>query len=315
MAPKTPTVRTTRRRLRALDAPATDLATLDEHLPRLAGVIHEATAAFDRPQLVRVYAKGEHVELGFRDVDDLGGNAVDALCGFTAPATWLGVGLATGGTARWVDDPDAPPRRAHVVHLVTRSGASGNVVQLEGEEPKHTTEHGPLAYAGRADDACRRALGLPTAPPSRSTLALWATVWLERVLGTEIERLASPATTMTSSWQEVADLHPAIEVLLAAEPSLHDEAVRRLARLGQIHAEVQTWSAVRTACAAGRWSWPDIPPAWAEWLDDGAFSRWVLQSLPDLHDLVATVCELLSGRVGRRVASTVRAWHLLGSEP
>src|SRR5581483_11610688 len=99
MAPKTPTVRTTRRRLRALDAPATDLATLDEHLPRLAGVIHEATAAFDRPQLVRVYAKGEHVELGFRDVDDLGGT----------PSTRCAASPRPQHGSGWGSPPVAPP--------------------------------------------------------------------------------------------------------------------------------------------------------------------------------------------------------------
>ena len=73
MAPKSHTVRTTRRRLDALDTASSldvDAATLDEHLPTLARLIEQQTFEADAdPQIVRITRPGltrDGIDVGLR---------------------------------------------------------------------------------------------------------------------------------------------------------------------------------------------------------------------------------------------------------
>jgi len=189
MASKTGTARTTRRRLRSTDEPdPPEPVALSDALPRLASALDEAAEAAGwggRPSLVRVTAwpsrpVREGFDLGIRPLED-DRSVVEALSGFSAPSEWMAIGVVTEGTARHLVDTTSERRRVRCVHLVDRTGASASTLRLQGEAASvfgGDDDHG----RGRIDDACRRALELPTAPPTRSTIELWALVWLDRVL-------------------------------------------------------------------------------------------------------------------------------------
>ena len=178
MSTNSGTVRTTRRRLQAVDTrggahdSSDSVPSLTAALPRLAAALDEAAEneGWGRPP--RSYASWpgrpspltEGFDLGVRPLDSEM-SVVEALCGFTAPTEWLAIGVVTEGNARHLDDPGFEQRRVRCVHLVDRSGASGSTLRLHGEAAtvlSSLDDHDP---GGRVDDVCRLALGLPTAAP------------------------------------------------------------------------------------------------------------------------------------------------------
>ncbi|MEY2453049.1 MAG: hypothetical protein QOD92_2623 [Acidimicrobiaceae bacterium] len=315
MASKAGTVRTTRRRLRLVDPVPADPGdhTLSAALPRLATALDEAAEQEgwgQPPLLVRITewsaakAPSEGFDLGVRPIDD-GSSVVEALAGFTAPAEWSAIGVVTEGNARHLVQRDER-RRVRCVHLVDRTGASGGTLRLQGEDATILSggdEHKP---SGRIDDACRRALGLPTAPPAHTSTELWAIVWLERLL----EHRGCAPSSMRFPWREAAGLHPAIALVVAEDPTSAGEAAQQLGRLGEVLAQVHSWPVLRMACAAGDWPVDGVPAAVAAWLDDGAFSRWVLGELPRLDQLAAAACEVVPPSVARRVRAVLSTWEL-----
>jgi len=314
MASKSGTVRTTRRRLRATDEPDPFGPTLGEALPRLARALDDAAEAAGwggRPTLVRVTAwpsrpQADGFDLGIRPLDD-DVSVVEALSGFTAPADWMAIGVVTEGTARHLVDATSEARRVRCVHLVDRTGTSASALRLQGEIARvfgADDDHG----RGRIDDACRRALGLPTAPPARSTVELWALVWLDRVLAA---RAAADGDGSPLQWSDIAARHPAVAVLVSDDEHWSADAADNLVRLGTLLADVHSWPVLRMACAAGEWPVDDIPAPLASWLDDGSFSRWVLGGYPPVGDLADATCDLLPPSLRRRVRGALRSWGLV----
>ena len=314
MTSRTGTVRTTRRRLRAVDEPeppATE--SLSEALPKLATALDEAAEDAGwgaRPSLIRVTAwpaqrAHEGFDLGIRPLDD-GSSVVEALAGFTAPPEWMAVGVVTEGNARHMVDPSVQRRRVRCVHLVDRTGTSASVLRLQGEA---ATVFGADDDDGRGriDDVCRRALGLSTAPPEHSTVELWALVWLDRVLQARVEQPDVPP----SRWTDVAAHHPAVAILLSDDEEWGDEAADVVGRLGSRLAEVHSWPVLRAACAAGEWPVDDVPSDVAAWLDDGSFSRWVIGAYPPIDHLADATCDLLSPSLRRRLRAVLRTWGLV----
>jgi hypothetical protein len=327
MSIKTGTVRTTRRRLRLADArderdPSDTPPSLTAALPRLAAALDEAAEQAGwggRPTLVRITAWPSEpdapslelggFDLGIRPIDD-DASVVDALAGFIAPADWLALGVVTEGKARALDDRAGESRRVRCVHLVDRSGASASAVRLKGEAAmvlSSLDDHDP---SGRVDDVCRRALGLATAPPTHTSIELWALLWLERVIAS---RGGAPDTRVR--WRAIAELHPAVAMVVASDPQRGGQAAETLTRLGELLADVHSWSVLRTACAAREWPVADIPPEVAAWLDDGAFSRWLIGEFPSIEQLAAAASELLPPSVGRRLRAALRAWQLPVDSP
>jgi hypothetical protein len=317
MSNKPSAVRTTRRRLQAVEGHLVGepfVPELSAALPRLAAALDEAAELEGwgcPPALVRVTAwpsksLSDGLDLGVRPLDGEH-TVVEALAGFDAPREWLALGVVTEGNARHLAEP-SERRRVRCVHLVDRSGASGSTLRLQGEAPKllgRENDHDP---SGRIDDVCRRALGLSTAPPEHPSTELWAVLWLERVL--EYRGCAPKSTPL--AWRDVAELHPAVALLVDDdEVRWCDQATRELTRLGEVLADVQSWPALRTACAAGEWPVDDVPPDVAAWLDDGAFSRWVLGSSPPLDQLAAAVRDVVPPSVMRRIRAALQAWQLM----
>ena len=315
MASKTGTARTTRRRLRSTDEPdPPEPVALSDALPRLASALDEAAEAAGwggRPSLVRVTAwpsrpVREGFDLGIRPLED-DRSVVEALSGFSAPSEWMAIGVVTEGTARHLVDTTSERRRVRCVHLVDRTGASASTLRLQGEAASvfgGDDDHG----RGRIDDACRRALELPTAPPTRSTIELWALVWLERVLAA---RAADDGSGPPLRWSDIAARHPAVAVLVSDDEEWSEQAAESLVRLGTLLADVHSWPVLRMACAAGEWPVDDVAPDVAAWLDDGSFSRWVLGGYPPIADLADATCELLTPSLRRRLRGMLRSWGLV----
>lgn len=316
MGSNTGTVRTTQRRLRAVnDHEPPETLSLSDALPRLATALDDAAEEAGwgaRPSLVRVTgwpaAPPENgFDLGIRPLDGEV-SVVDALAGFTAPAEWMAIGVVTEGNARHLVDVDAERRRVRCVHLVDRTGATASTLRLQGEDPTVFAGDDDNGR-GRIDDACRRALGLPTPPPEHTSIELWAVVWLDRVLQALAENDASDPPP---GWDEVASQHPAVAMLLCESYEWDDEPADNLVRLAVRLAEVHSWPVLRRACAVGDWPVDDIAPDVAAWLDDGSFSRWVLGGYPALADLRDAACDLLPPSCRRRLRAALRSWGLAG---
>lgn len=211
---------------------------------------------------------------------------VSALRGFVAPADWRALGVCVPGRAHgsgWSDD-------VAVTLLVDRAGASASLLRRAGR-----VEVLPGRPEGALADTCRRALGLPTAPPPATTLGLWTLTWLDRVVAAASGREpGQPALT----WAAVSDLHPA-----GAGPTDPAGLALAAARV----AVAWTWARLRADAAAGDLPGPAPPVDVAAWMDDGMWARWLLERLPPLDALVDAVHYLLPPAVASAVQLVVDA--------
>lgn len=291
--------------------PTLPLAALD--LARLAEVA-ELRAATDHPgapcllRVVVVDADAD-IELGWRPLP-AGRHPLDELVGFTAPADWEAVGVVAHGVAHWLDDDvgSSPPARVRTTHLVSRDGSWALRCDLPGRDAVAAAGRAddPDRVAGRLDDACRRVLGLPTTPPDIGTGELFTLQWLDAVVAA-----ATTSPDSVATWPAVVDLHPTIPALLPDAGGGGVDPAALAHKANQL-AEWRDWPVLRRACAAGTWSTAEVDAAAADWLDDGAFSRWVLGGYPDVGELVATCADLLPQSVMAAVTETVA---LSGSAP
>ncbi len=286
----------TRRPSGARPAPSYRRLTVD-HLAGALDVFDEQLAAEPAPHILRVrHVDARGVELGL--VPTEGEHPLELLTAFDAPSDWAAVGVAATGIGRevaGVDDPCGDGQSGRVLHLVARNGAWASRWRgqhLDGAD--HRAEPG-----GRIDDACRRAFGVPTAPPGIALAALLAFAWLDAVL-------ARATTRPSLTWTEVALLHPAVAICLGAAidgapPAFAANVLDVLDEVG--------WAEVRAAAAAEVWRPPGIPCGCAaEWLDDGAFSRWVLGALPEPRHLAASLAELVPPTVVDGIEEALAWW-------
>lgn len=280
---------------------------LDEHLATLTRVLEaQAAAAGAAPHIVRVRATGltaPGIEVGLRPIDDLDASVVDALAGFTAPLDWLAIGVVSGGRAHHVGGHGGhrrPPTQVRVAHLVARSGACASAIRLAGDEVVVLTPDTAGPATGRVDDVCRRALGLPTPPPIPA-VHFWALDWLDQLVD---------ADPVPATWAEVAARHVAIASITETDPALAPDAVAQLGRLARRFAEINDWGALRHAYDVLGIRADDLPPAVARWLDDGAFSRWLLDGRPSIDETVAAACARLSPPLARRVRAVLTEWGI-----
>src|SRR5690606_13156727 len=157
-----------------------------------------------------------------------------------------GVACAPGsgrGTASGCHAPGAreiPAEPVLVTLLVGRSGATAGVLRRAGGPPRRleSPPQGPVA------DACRRALGLATAPPPGGTAELWARWWLDRLVEAASRHRAAG---VVPGWAETVARHPAAFVPLpgTGRPPLRPAT------------PAPDPAAVATAAAdlAGAWTW------------------------------------------------------------
>ena len=112
-----------------------------------------------------------------------GAHPLELLLRFVAPAHWNAIGVAGAGSAHTLDASGRPQRGSPLGHvfvtvLLHRSGAATTLMQQGDDCPLDAIPEPP---EGTVADACRRALGLPTAAPPASTACLWSLCWLDRL--------------------------------------------------------------------------------------------------------------------------------------
>ena len=234
-----------------------------------------------------------------------GAHPLEVLMGFRAPLHWRLLGVSCTGQARHVRrtrrSPGTLPEgdAVTVTLLVDRDGDAACVVR-KGDEVTPM----PGRPEGTVADACRRALGLPTAPPPGTTLGLWTLNWLDRVV--EVATRADAGSRLTT-WPQVAELHAAVGPLTGAVTGVSGPAA--LAASAQALAEAWTWARLRDEPAVVELPGRPPSPQLAAWMDDGMWARWLLSRLPGRDDLLAAVHALLPARLAEGVHVVARtAW-------
>lgn len=246
-------------------------------------------AAGDPSQLVRVVATAdaEALEVGLLPLEP-GAHPVEAMAGFTAPPNWLAIGVVSAGHSRSPGEPGSfgvdpePTQPIRVTFLIDREGAAATALAAIGApSAQRRLLHEPPA--GLVADACRRVLGLPTAPPDEGPEVWLTTRWLDRLLAAAIE---GPGAVTT--WEAAARMHPLVgDVGGLAPTDLKALVVRTASRLG--------WEGFRSL-ATRRDGDGLVSPAAAAWMDSGSFARHLLAGelpvgllLTELRALVPTV--------------------------
>ena len=179
-----------------------------------------------------------------------------------------------------------------VIHVSHRSGwaitVMGNGHTLRRFGPTIEPQH------GRVPDACRRILGLSTAPPTDSMTDFVVAAWLEVVARRAID-------TPSLSWPSIVDLHPTRNSIdHPVTPAALAEATRRLGA-------ALDWERFRKVIASvGGFPFGDDATALAAWMDAGMFSRWAIDALPARADLLDLLASVLGPAAFDRLWATVR---------
>ena len=170
-----------------------------------------------------------------------GSHPLDLLLGFRAPPHWRALGVSCDGRTHRLDasgrydDTAADSEDVTVTILVGRDGAAAGVLRRGGEVTPQ-----PGRPQGAVADACRRALGVATAPPPSSTLGLWTLSWLDRIV--DVATRADGAARLRS-WAAVAELHAATG--LDGHGAVATSAPVALAASAATLAEAWPWARLR----------------------------------------------------------------------
>ncbi|MBN2622126.1 MAG: hypothetical protein JXA83_02100 [Acidimicrobiales bacterium] len=232
-----------------------------------------------------------------------GSHPLDLLLGFRAPPHWRALGVSCDGRTHRLDasgrydDTATDSDDVTVTILVGRDGAAAGLLRRGGQVTPQ-----PGRPQGAVADACRRALGVTTAPPPSSTLGLWTLSWLDRIV--DVATRADGAARLRS-WAAVAELHAATG--LDGHGAVATSAPVALAASAATLAEAWPWARLRAEPAVVDVPGPQPSPALAAWMDDGMWARWLLSRLPRLDDLVAAVHALLPPVLAEGVGIVVEA--------
>jgi hypothetical protein len=226
-----------------------------------------------------------------------GAHPLDLLLGFAAPTHWRAVGVSCSGVSHRLDGTPSDRGPVVVTALIDRSGDVASVIRRAGEV---TVMPDPLE--GTVADACRRSLGLPTAPPPPSTLGLWTLTWLDRVVDLAGQ---DPAGERTQSWPAVARLHAAARPPGDDRFAVLDPPGLAVAASGL--ALAWPWARLRADPSVLDVPGPRPSAHLAGWMDDGMWARWLLGLLPSPDDLMAAVHALLPPAVAQGVETVARA--------
>lgn len=270
-----------------------------ERLPALAIEIDEAFSDLvaDEPaHLLRVVERAGSsgtVELGLLPLEP-GQHPIEVMAGFLAPPEWQAVGVVTAGRSHQIEDgkprlaSEGERRPIRLTFLLDRGGHSISLVTplgvtSEARRALHEPPDGALA------DACRRVLGLPTAPPTDGP-EVWLTVrWLDQLLAVAV---AEPGAVCT--WRAAAKLHPLVGSDDPPTPAA-------LARLVDDAVGAFDWERLRRLAARGTGAEPGLEPAVAAWMDAGYFARHLLGAELPIELMLGELEALVSPAVHRAV--------------
>lgn len=265
-----------------MTAPDSGPLATDASLHLLADHLADALDADElTPSLLHVAGvDGGGFDMGTLPLD--GQHPTDLLLGFTAPADWYALGLATGGWAYPVDQRNRPDRtriRVQVVSLLTRSGEL--IHRTRSGDPALARSLSEELPAGEQVDLLRLALGLATDPAPCDAGVYWTILWLSALTSSD----TAPPTCLAEAVRQ----HPAFQMLDAAEEHLDDDVTDVLAGFHR----VCTWRRLQQLAAEGAWPVPDVRPALVHWFDEGAFARFLLNRCRPLGAVRAELSETL----------------------
>lgn len=224
--------------------------------------------------------------------------------GWVAPPGCLAVALVATGRAFALDDgadgteADCELARVRLCCVVGRSGRIG------------WTMTGPCSLGstsapteGRLLDALKRCFGLPTPQPTVPASVLHSTAWAASVLAMAVD---SPRPL---TWAEVSRAHPLARLLEGDLPPRPCEGDGDgdgddLTDLVRIAANAWSWPEIRAQACDGHLE-ALIDPRVAEWMDDGMFSRWILQRVPPLDQLMGALRAYLVPSAAERLESAL----------
>lgn len=229
--------------------------------------------------------------------------------GHDLPAGWQATAVVATGRVHALDPSHELPASVaraqsggmRMCCVVSRAGRVGWKVRLPptAGSPSATEPGGhPLSEApteGMMLDVLLRAAGHPTPAPSVPAGDLLTLLWIEALLCAVDAR-----PRWRAEWPDMIGLHPALPLEPDTDP---DEAEAVLESVG-------AWA-----------SWEDfrrravelptgnlLPPAeLARWMDEGIFSRWVMEPLPALDQAMRQVRPLLDSDAYHRLRRLSRS--------
>jgi hypothetical protein len=281
----------------------------------LAAHVHNADAALAAPAsrgpesaLLRVSAASADRpgELAWFPIDPI--HPLDLLLGYVAPLHWWALGVSScgrqhpiGGDGRVVRSAGSP--RVRITMLLDRSGGAAALLR-RGDE--RTALRGPPD--GTVADACRRALGLVTAPPPPTTAGLWTRSWLDRVVDTLAPSSGARGGAGRPTWRDLTRLHPASSAVATRWSGLGlGPDADALADATRALADAWPWARLRADPAVADVPGPLPDPRVVAWMDDGMWARWLLATFPAVDDLVDAACSLLTPSLARATRQVVEA--------
>lgn len=230
----------------------------------------------------------------------LSGDDPTSLVGWTAPPECTAVGIVATGHARALAgaaDCDAIERDFARIRLCCVVGRSGEVGwTMEGSHGDRSVE---APREGKLLDTMLRCLGLPTRPPEAQAAGLHAVAWLTSILEAGI---ASPKRL---TWSQVARLHPLARLLRGEIPEAtvgNGTDIDDMGDLLRIAANAWSWSEIRAQARDGNLA-ALVHPRLAAWMDDGMFSRWLLDRVPRLDLLLGAVSPYVAPSAMNRLRS------------
>lgn len=267
----------------------------------LATIAETIDAAFDHltvddpAHLLRIISASERledIELGLLPLP-AGLHPAEAMAGFTAPADWMAVGLVTTASSHELEaEHPCGTKAAHqavrLTFLLARSGEACTLLSPIGSEDsrRRRLDEPPI---GLLPDACRRMLGLATAPPADGP-EVWLTArWLDRMLAQIIER-----TDAVPAWEGAVALHPLVPP--GAAPSAEG-----LAAMVEAAGSAFEWERLRLLAIKADAPDPAINPTVAAWMDAGSFARHMLAAELPIDLLLTELGALLPAEVMRQV--------------
>lgn len=223
------------------------------------------------------------------------------LLGWTAPESCRALVMVATGRVHVEDGPsDRPPglqpgvtAGARLACIVARDGSVGWSLQIPGAEvPADPPEEGRLL------DTMKRCFGLPTPPPSEGCGALRAAIWIGSIID------VSAISPDRLSWSQVSELMPRVQ---PGRPGPALSTVDEMLAFMEQEPPTWTWEDLRVSAVRSGWSDPVVSASIAAWMDEGMFSRWILDAMPSTDDLLASVRPALSPVAARRLAHAVRS--------
>jgi hypothetical protein len=249
-------------------------------------------------------------ELAWFPIDPI--HPLDLLLGFVAPAHWWALGVSSCGRQHSIGSDGRVMRsagspRVRITVLIDRSGGAATLLR-RGDE--RTSLQGPPD--GTVADACRRALGLETAPPPATTAGLWTRCWLDRVVDTLAPSGGASGGASGGpgppTWRDLTRLHPASSVAATQWSGLGPGPdADALADATRALADAWPWARLRADPAVADVPGPLPDPRVVAWMDDGMWARWLLATFPALDDLIDAACSLLTPGLARATRQVVEA--------